>query len=240
MRERLGRLAIVGMGPGDPELLTLKAARIIGTTPVIAHFAKGGCRSHARTIAEGRLSPEAEELRFEYPFTTELDQHDARYPVAMNAFYDATAQALAARLDAGKDVALLCEGDPFFYGSSIHVFERLAADYPCEIVPGITTMSACWSRAKLPMARGQDELTVLAGTLDAARLAERLANRHAAIIMKVGRNLPKIRDALTRAGRAEQAIYVEHCAMAGERILPLAEAIEPAPYFSLVLVPRRP
>lgn len=234
-----GTLHVVGMGPGDPELLTVKALRIVGAAPVVAFFAKRGCPSQARAIAEGHVRPDAEELRFEFPFTTEFPPDDARYRHATDSFYSQVAQALAGRLRAERDVALLCEGDPFFYGSSTHVFERLAPDYPCNVVPGITAMSGAWSRAHLPIVRGEGVLTVLPGTLEACSLAARLAGDDAAVIMKVGRNLEKIRAALTEAGRLDRTLYVECGTMAGERILPLAEARGPAPYFSLVLVPGR-
>jgi len=239
MRDGCGTLFCVGMGPGDPELLTFKAARIIGTVPVIAFFAKRGQPGHARAIAEPHMNPRAEELRFDYPFTTEIGLDDPRYVAEIGLCYKTAANALSARLDAGQDVALICEGDPFFYGSSMHLFERLASAYECEIIPGVTGMSGCWTRARLPIAQGDDVLAVLPGTLEAQNLAARLAGCDAAVIMKVGGNLPKIRGALARAGRCERAVYVERGTMPGERILPLAEATGPAPYFSLVLVPGR-
>ena len=239
MGARTGTLYVVGMGPGDPELLTLKAARIIGTAPVVAFFAKRGCPSHARTIAGTRVRPGAEELRFEFPFTTELSANEPRYRTEIAAFYDGAAEMLAGCLRARRDVALLCEGDPFFYGTSMHVFERLASRFPCEIVPGVTGMSGCWSDARLPMVRGDSVLTVLPGTLDPQCLAERLTGGDAAVIMKVGRNLPNIRAALADA-RRDGAVYVERGTMADERVLPLVETTGPAPYFSLVLVPGRP
>lgn len=234
-----GTLYVVGMGPGDPELLTLKAVRIIGAGHVVAFFAKRGCPGHARTIAGPHVRPDAEELRFDYPFTTEISLRDVRYRTEIDCFYEAVAATLAIRLDAGQDVALLCEGDPFFYGSSMHLFERLSPERRCEIVPGVTAMSGCWSRAHLAMVQGDSVLTVLPGTLDAQCLVQRLAECDAAVIMKVGRNLPKIRAALTDAGRAEHAIYVERGTLPDERVLPLAQATGPAPYFSLVLVPGR-
>ena len=235
-----GTLHCVGMGPGDPELLTLRAARILATATVVAFFAKRGRPGHARPLAGPHLNPAAEELRFEYPYTTEIPADDPRYERAMRAFYEACADAAGARLAAGLDVALLCEGDPFFYGSAMYVFDRLAAAYPCEVVPGVTGMSGCWAQARLPMTHGDDVLTVLPGTLDEASLAQRLAASDAAVIMKVGRNMPKIRAALGQAGLADRAVYVERGTMAGTRVLGLAELPDgPAPYFSLVLVAGR-
>ena len=234
-----GTLQVVGMGPGDPDLLTLRAARILATASVVAFFAKRGRPGHARTVAGAHLNPAAEELRFEYPYTTEIDVDDARYVTALAAFYEESAARIAARLEAGLDVALLCEGDPFFYGSSMHLFDRLGA-FGGEVIPGVTGMSGCWTRARLPIAHGDDVLLVLPGTLDEDSLALRLAGCDAAVIMKVGRNLPKIEAALRRAGLAERAVYVERGTMAGERVVPLAERDEgPAPYFSMVLVPGR-
>ncbi len=235
-----GTLFTVGLGPGDPDLMTVKAARIIATAPVIAYFAKRGRAGHARGIVEGHTHPAAEELRLEYPFTTEIALDDPRYAEGIGAFYESCAARVAESLDAGQDVALLCEGDPFFYGSSMYLFDRLRGTYRAEIVPGVSGMSGCWTRAGTPIVHGDDVLTVLPGTLDEETLAARLRHCDAAVIMKVGRNLPKIRAALARAGLAERAIYVERGTMPGERILPLTElADEPAPYFSLILVPGR-
>jgi precorrin-2/cobalt-factor-2 C20-methyltransferase len=235
-----GTLYSVGVGPGDPELLTLKAVRVLGEAAVYAFFAKRGRPSHARTIAAAHLHPAAEAMRFDYPFTTEVPVSDPRYATEMTAFFGSAAATVAGRLDQGVSVALLCEGDPFFYGSAMYLFDRLSPRYPHEVVPGITGMSGAWARAGVPMTHGDDVLTVLPGTLDGADLALRLRDTDAAVIMKVGRNLPKIRRALAEAGRAAHALYVERGTMAGERIAPLAEIEDgPAPYFSLVLVPGR-
>jgi precorrin-2/cobalt-factor-2 C20-methyltransferase len=235
-----GTLYVVGVGPGDPELMTLKAARIIATVPVVAFFSKQGRPGHARGIAAGHFTARTEELRFDYPFTTELDVTDPDYLAEMGLFYERTAEALADRLSAGQDVALLCEGDPFFYGSSMYLFDRLTGRHPTEIVPGITGMSGCWTQARLPMVHGDDVLTVLPGTLDEASLVERLSGCDAAVIMKLGRNLPKIRAALTRAGLSDRAIYVERGTMADQKLLPFAAlTTDRVPYFALVLVPGR-
>jgi precorrin-2/cobalt-factor-2 C20-methyltransferase len=237
---RPGMLYTVGLGPGDPELMTLKAARIIAAAPVIAFFAKRGRAGLARTVAEGRIREDAEELRLDYPFTTEIAVDDPRYVAELGAFYEASAARIAERLDAARDVALLCEGDPFFYGSSLAMLDRLARHYPSEVVPGVTGMSGCWTRAGARMTHGDDVLTVLPGTLDEDRLVARLDRGDAAVIMKVGRHLPKIVAALRRAGLAERAIYVERGTMPGERIVPVLEMEDrSAPYFSLVLVPGR-
>ncbi len=237
---RAGTLQVVGMGPGSPDLLTLRAARILAATEVVAFFAKRGRSGHARTIAAAHLNPAAEELRFEYPYTTEIDVDDPRYEPGIRAFYEASAAIVAARLDAGQDVALLCEGDPFFYGSAMYLFDRLRATHATAVTPGVTSMSGCWAQARLPMTHGDDVLTVLPGTLDADTLAARLASSDAAVIMKVGRNLPKIRTALQSAGVADRALYVERGTMEDGRMMPLATLTEErAPYFSLILVPGR-
>lgn len=234
-----GRLAILGMGPGDPELMTLKAARLLREAQVVAFFAKRGQPGHARRIAEGHIPADAEELRFAYPYTTEVSLDDPRYAIDLAACYDAAAEAIGARLSAGRDVALLCEGDPFLYGSAMYVFDRLAAEHPTMVVPGVCGMSACWSQAQVPIAHGDDVLCVLPGTLEESALADRLGTCDAAVIMKVGRNLGKIQEAVRRAGKLARAVYVERGSMPGERILPLAEVEEAAPYFSMVLIPGR-
>ena len=235
-----GIFHVVGLGPGDPELMTVKAARIIAASPVVAYFAKRGRMGHARTIAAAQIGAAAEEIRFEYPFTTEIAVEDPRYRAEIVAFYDACAETLAERLADGRDAVLLCEGDPFFYGSSMYLFDRLRTRFASEVVPGVSAMSGCWTRAGTPIAHGDDVLTVLPGTLDEDGLAARLSGSDASVIMKIGRNLPKIRAALGRAGLADRAIYIERGTMASERIVKLSERDEsPAPYFSLVLVPGR-
>jgi precorrin-2/cobalt-factor-2 C20-methyltransferase len=233
-----GTLYGVGVGPGDPELMSLKAARILKTAPVIAFFAKKGSPGNARRVVNGHLNPEAELVRLDYPFTTEVPETDPCYRDALIGFYDACAAMLAARLDNGRDVAVLCGGDPFFYGSFAHLHERLAATHACEVIPGITAMSGCWTRAAMPMTCGDEMLAVLSGTMDEDRLTERLNACEAAVIMKVGRNLPKIRQALARAGLLDRAVYVERGTMPEERILRLADKPDDeAAYFGIVLVP---
>ncbi len=238
--EKSGTLYGVGLGPGDPELVTLKALRILASAPVVAHFRKKGRPGHARTIAAPHLADGAVEAAFEYPVTTEIDFRDDAYVDAIRDFYTASANAISAHLDAGRDVALLCEGDPFFYGSSMYLFDRLRDRFATEIVPGVLGMTGCWAEARLPMTHGDDVLAVLPGTMAAEALASHLAGADAAVIMKLGRNLPKVRAALEAAGRADRAVYVERGTMAGSRIRPLPEKTDDAaPYFSLILVPGR-
>lgn len=233
-----GLLIGVGVGPGDPDLITLKAVKALQAADVIAYFAKKGNGSHARASACGHFRPSAEELPLGYPVTTEMHRHDEAYRTEITRFYDESAQAVAARLDAGHTVAVLSEGDPLFYGSYMHLHVRLADRYPTEVIAGVTGMSGCWSQAGAPIAQGDDVLSVLPGTLDEDELARRLAGTDAAVIMKVGRNLPKIRKALATAGRLDRALYVERGTMQGGLATPLAtRGEEPAPYFAIVLVP---
>jgi precorrin-2/cobalt-factor-2 C20-methyltransferase len=235
-----GVLHVVGLGPGDPELMTMKAARLIRAASTVAYFRKPGRVGHAWNIAQGLIGADCEQMVFEYPFTTEIAVSDPRYLADMGVFYEHCAGRLAARLAGDADVALLCEGDPFFYGSSMYLYDRLRGSYRTEITPGVSGMSGCWSRAGVPITHGDDVLSVLPGTLDEDELASRLLASDAAVIMKIGRNLVKIRAALTRAGLIGRAVYVERGTMDGEIILPFAElARDHAPYFALVLIPGR-
>jgi precorrin-2/cobalt-factor-2 C20-methyltransferase len=233
-----GRLIGVGVGPGDPELVTLKAVRALGEADVVAHFAKNGNAGHARAIAASHLRAGVEELPLRYPVTTEIAKDDTAYRDLIRDFYDASAAAVAAQLDAGRVVAVICEGDPLFYGSYMHLHARLAARYDTEVIAGITGMSGCWSAVKTPIAQGDDVLAVLPGTLPEGELTRRLSDADAAVVMKVGRNLAKIRRALDRAGRLARAVYVERGTTADAVMMPLRDkADDRAPYFAVILVP---
>jgi precorrin-2/cobalt-factor-2 C20-methyltransferase len=232
------RLIGVGVGPGDPELITFKATRALGDAEIVVHFAKAGNASHSRSIAARYLRNGVTELALLYPVTTELPKCSDGYRDALRDFYDAAAAKIAAHLEAGRVVAVICEGDPLFYGSYMHLHARLAPRFPAEIVPGVTGMSGCWSAAGTPIAQGDDVFTVLPATLPESELARRLADADAAVVMKVGRHLPKLRRALDRSGRLPRAIYVEHGTMADARMTPLAAKLDDdAPYFAVVLVP---
>lgn len=233
-----GRLIGVGTGPGDPDLLTVKAVKALERADVVAYFAKQGRGGNGRAIVEDLLRADVTLLPLYYPVTTEIGKDTPEYNRQITAFYDASAEIVAAHLRDGKTVAVLSEGDPLFYGSYMHLHVRLADRFPTEVIPGVTAMSGCWSLAGLPMVQGDDVLSVLPGTMAEGELARRLGDTQAAVIMKVGRNLPKIRRALETAGRLDEAIYVERGTMMNGAMTPLAsrEDIE-APYFSLILVP---
>jgi len=233
-----GRLYGVGTGPGDPELLTLKAVRAIGEADVLAYFAKAGRSGNGRAIVEGLLKPGMVELPLYYPVTVEIDKEHDDYKSQITGFYDASAAAVAEHLAAGRTVAILSEGDPMFYGSYMHLHVRLAGRFPTEVIPGITAMSGCWSLSGLPIVQGDDVLSVLPGTMGEEQLSRRLGDTEAAVIMKVGRNLPKIRRALSNAGRLGEAVYVERGTTPSGKSMRLSEKLDDtAPYFSLVLVP---
>jgi precorrin-2/cobalt-factor-2 C20-methyltransferase len=235
-----GLLIGVGVGPGDPELLTLKAVRALATADVIAHFAKAGNASNARAIAAQYLQPGARELPLLYPITTERPAGDVAYRCAIEQFFDQSAAALAQHLDAGRVVAVLSEGDPLFFGSYMHVHVRLMSRFRTEVIPGVTSMSGCWSAARVPIAQGDDVLTVLPATLDESELVRRLRQSGPVVVMKVGRNLSKVRRSLIESNRIHDAIYVERGTMQAERMMPLAEkADDSAPYFAIVLVTNR-
>lgn len=234
----MGRLIGVGTGPGDPDLLTVKAVKAIESADIIAFFAKEGRSGNGRAVVEHLLRADVELLPLYYPVTTEIDKNDDAYKSRITAFYDASAATIARHLDAGRTVAVLSEGDPLFYGSYMHLHVRLAGRYDAEVIPGITAMSGCWSLAGVPIVQGDDVLSVLPGTLAEEELRRRLADAEAAVIMKVGRNLPKIRRALEAAGCLDKAIYVERGTMSNAAMTPLtAKADGEAPYFSLILVP---
>ncbi|WP_444963681.1 precorrin-2 C(20)-methyltransferase [Nocardiopsis sp. M1B1] len=232
-----GRFHGVGVGPGDPELITLKAARLIAAADVVAYHAGVGKESNARRIADALIPDGVVEERLTYPVTTGATDHPGGYAGALADFYEESAARLAAHLDAGRDVVLLSEGDPLFYGSYMYMHDRLSERYPTEIVPGVPAFAAATAAAAAPLARQTDVLTVLPGTLPEPELARRLADTDAAVVMKLGRTFPAVRRALAAAGRLEHAVYVERASMGGERRLPVAE-VDPAtvPYFSLVLV----
>jgi len=232
-----GTLYGIGVGPGDVRYLTLRAAGLVRSVDVVAFFAKRGMQGNARRIVAPLMEPQRVELRLEYPVTDEIPAEHPDYQSQIADFYAKASSSLAALLEEGKSVGLLAEGDPFFYGSFMHMWRRLAEAFPFEVVPGVTGMSGCWTRANLPITWGNDTLAVLPGTLAEGQLVDRLRNTDAAVIMKLGRNLGKVRRAVEAAGLLSRAVYVERGTMRDERIVPLAECGEPAgAYFAMVLI----
>jgi precorrin-2/cobalt-factor-2 C20-methyltransferase len=235
---RGGTLYGIGVGPGDVRYLTLRAAGLVRSVDVVAYFAKRGLEGNARRIVTPLMDAGRHQLRLEYPVTEEVPVADAGYRTQIADFYRRAADSIAAHLREGRSVGLLAEGDPFFYGSFMHMWRRLERDYPVEVVPGVTGMSGCWTRANVPITWGDDLLSVLPGTLSEEILCDRLVRCDAAVIMKVGRNLPKVKRAVARAGMLARALYVERGTMEDQRIVPLAECEqERGPYFSMVLIP---
>ena len=238
MHVKSGRLIGVGTGPGDPELLTLKAVRALEEADVVAYFAKRGSNGNARGIVGPHFLETWIELPLIYPVTTEIDKDSKDYRTAISDFYEESVHKVEEHLEKGRIVAVLSEGDPLFYGSYMHLHVRLADRWPTEVIPGVTAMSGCWSQTGTPIVQGDDILTVLPGTLSEFELTRRLADTDAAVIMKVGRNLPKIRKALAATGLLDRAIYVERGTMANTvRCGWPTRPDDEAPYFSIVLVP---
>ncbi|MFD7704354.1 precorrin-2 C(20)-methyltransferase [Streptomyces caelestis] len=235
-----GKLYGVGLGPGDPSLMTVRAVEAIAEADVIAYHSARHGRSIARSIAAGHIRPDHVEEPLVYPVTTETTDHPGGYQGAIDDFYAEASARLAAHLDAGRTVAVLAEGDPLFYGSYMHMHKRLADRYDTEVIPGVTSVSAAAARLGTPLAEGEEVLTVLPGTLPEEELTARLASTDAAVVMKLGRTFPKVRRALEGSGRLDAARYVERATMAGERLAELADVdAESVPYFSVAVLPSR-
>jgi precorrin-2/cobalt-factor-2 C20-methyltransferase len=227
-----GRLYGLGVGPGDPELITVKALRLLRAAPVLAYPAPERGDSLARAIVAELLPGGQREIAMRMPMVAE------RFPA--QEVYGRAAEEIGGHLAAGRDVAVLCEGDPFFYGSFMYLFARLAEHFPVEVVPGVSSLTACAAVLGAPLAARNDVLSIIPAPLEAAALALRLGAGDAAAIVKLGRHFAKVRQVLGDLGLLAQACYVEHATMANQRILPLA-AVDPAavPYFSMILVHKK-
>ncbi len=227
-----GTLYGLGIGPGDPELITVKALRLLQAAPVLAYPAPERGESLARSIVADLLPGGQAEVAIRMPIEV------ARFPA--QEVYDRSAAELGGHLAEGRDVAVLCEGDPFFYGSFMYLFARMAEDFPVEVVPGVSSLTACAAVLGAPLAARNDVLAVVPGPLPDQELKARLADCQAAAVIKVGRHFPRIRSVLEELGLTDRARYVEHATMGSQKILPL-EAVDPAavPYFSMILVHTR-
>ena len=235
--KKMGKIYGVGVGPGAVDLLSVRADKLVREAKYIAFFRKAGRAGHARQIASTLLSKDVIELAMEYPITTEIPLSDKRYSEVLSEFYKKYSNKIISLSQTGIDLVILCEGDPFFYGSFMHIYSRVKDKCPVEVVPAITGMSAAWTATDIPITWGDDILTVLMGTLDKTTLENQLQNTNAAIIMKIGRNLPKIKKALERTGRVYDAFIVEYAAMDKQTVQRLSDYnTENAPYFSIIIL----
>ena len=231
VKPKAGVLYGLGVGPGDPELLTLKAVRLLNECAVVAYPAPEAGTGLAWEIAKPHLTANSEVLPLRLPISVD--------PFPAQQAYDHAAEALATRLESGKSVAVLCEGDPLFYGSFMYVLERLFGKFRTEVVPGVSSPMACAAALGLPLVSRNEPLTVLPGPLPEAELEVRLQAAGAFVLMKVGRHFAKLHGLLNRCGLAEHARYVEHATRPDQRVLPLDEVDpEVVPYFSMILVRR--
>jgi precorrin-2/cobalt-factor-2 C20-methyltransferase len=231
MGDRRGRLYGLGTGPGDPELLTLKALRLLREVAVIAYPAPERGASFARSIVAQWLDGNRPEIVIRFPM---------RPGPVPRSVYDGAAAALSAQLDLGRDVALLCQGDPLLYGSFVELFARLSRRYPIEIVPGVSSIAACAAAARTPLAAREETLAVVPATLDESALAGRILAVETVAIVKLGRHLDKVRRVVRRLGLLDEAVYIERATMPSQRVAPLAEIeAATAAYFSMLII-RRP
>ncbi|WP_010137276.1 precorrin-2 C(20)-methyltransferase [Oceanicola sp. S124] len=232
-----GTIYGLGLGPGDPDLMTVRADRLLRGAKHVAFFRKAGRKGQARQIVNGMIPEGATEHPMEYPVTTEIPFTDPEYNRLLAEFYEDSTAHLRDIAAGGEDVVVLCEGDPFFYGSFMHLYMRLVDQVPVEVVPAITGMSAAWTATGSPITWGDDVLTVLMGTLAEDDLAQRMALTDAIVVMKIGRNIQKVRRALKTAGRYDEAWLIEFAAMPNQRVQRLAEAEDAVtPYFSIIVV----
>ena len=231
----MGKVICAGLGPGDPELMSVKSQRAIASARHVAYFRKAGRKGQARAIVDDLLPKGVQEHAMEYPVTTEIHFSEPEYNRILSQFYDDWADRLE-QITQSDDVVVLCEGDPFLYGSFMHLHSRLQGRDEVEIIPGITGMSGCWTATDQPITWGDDVLTVAMATLSEEELTERAKGTDALVVMKIGRNLPKLRRALATAGKLDDAWLVERGTMPGQTVQKLTEVTGDVPYFSIVLV----
>ncbi|MCA6116780.1 precorrin-2 C(20)-methyltransferase [Bradyrhizobium sp. WSM 1738] len=232
----MGRIICCGLGPGNPDLMSVRADREVRAAKHVAYFRKKGRPGQARRIVDGLLAMDVCEYPMEYPVTTEIAFDSLEYIRLLAGFYDEWAERLA-RIARAVDIVVLCEGDPYFYGSFMHLRARLQGRVEIEVIAGIPGMAGCWNSVGLPIALGDDVMTVLMGTLSEHELEQRARSSDALVIMKTGRNLKKVRRALAAAGRLGEAWLIERGTMPGERVARLKDVDETeCPYFAIVLV----
>ncbi|WP_299859418.1 precorrin-2 C(20)-methyltransferase [uncultured Roseobacter sp.] len=233
----VGTIYGVGLGPGDPDLMSVRADRLLRNGRHVAFFRKAGRSGQARRIVNGMLHDEVVEFAMEYPVTTEIPVTDPGYNAALSAFYTECTDHLRKLAEAGEDVVVLCEGDPFFFGSFMHLYTRLKDVVPVEVVPAITGMSGAWTATGQPVTWGDDILTVLMGTLPEDMLTDAMQRSDAVVVMKIGRHFEKVKSALEQAGKLDAAWLVEYASMPNQTVQRLSEAGDKiTPYFSIIVV----
>ncbi len=219
----------LGVGPGDPELITLKAYRLLDECSVVAYPSPEDGQSFARSIVEPYLRPNHVEIPIIIPMRSE------RFPA--QDVYDLASQEIAAYLDAGRDVAVLCEGDPFFYGSFMYLFERLSSRYATQIIPGVSSLMASAAALGRPIAARNDVLSVIPAPLGDEVIARRLEESEAVAFIKVGRHFERICNLIEKAGLTGSAGYLERVSLGNEKIMALGDVSgTEAPYFSMILI----
>ncbi|MCY4306754.1 MAG: precorrin-2 C(20)-methyltransferase [Rhodobacteraceae bacterium] len=226
-----GKIIGVGVGPGDPELLTLKALKIIREAKVIAYPSTETGESFARSIVKEFMPKDVQEIPIKIPMV------ESRFPSQL--IYNSASDEIAIHLECEVNVVILCQGDPFFYGSFMYLFSRFAGKYPVEIIPGISSLNACSAVAQRPLCSRLESLSVIPGGMDDEAFLKQLEKEDAFAIMKIGRNIARIKRLLEQSDMAKRAVYVSHATLTNQLVLPLAEAPETAPYFSMILVPSK-
>ena len=233
----MGKIYGLGLGPGDPDLMSVKTHRLLTNAKHVAFFRKKGRTGQARKMVDGLIPEGATEFAMEYPVTTEIPVTDPRYNEILSAFYAEVSVHLRSLAEAGEEVVVLCEGDPFFYGSFMHLYTRLNHLVDVEVVPAITGMSGAWTATGAPITWGDDVLTVLMGTLEEKDLVRHMDDTDALVVMKIGRNFDKVVRALKVAGKYDDAWIVQFATMPNQTVTKLSEMKEKVtPYFSIIVV----
>tara|TARA_B100001027_G_scaffold48750_1_gene32166 strand:+ start:8380 stop:9108 length:729 start_codon:yes stop_codon:yes gene_type:complete len=232
-----GKIYGIGLGPGDPELITLKSANIIKSSHYIFFFKKKNSDSRALNIVEDIIRNDAYKIALEFPVTTEIDYKKKEYKDALKKFYEECVVKMDNILEKSINICLLCEGDPFFYGSFIHIFERLKERFEIEIIPGVTGMSGAWSATRIPMVSGNEIMTILMGTLNEKKLKSQIKKSDVLVIMKIGKNFKKIFRVFKDENLLDKAYLISDATTRKEKIYKLNEIdVKTVPYFSIILL----
>lgn len=234
MSGKIGTLYGIGVGPGDPELLTIKAARILGEVDLIFTAASpGNDYSIAQEIAKPHLKPGLEVRRLDFPMVGD--------EAALSAAWKANAEEIAEILKSGRSAAFLTLGDPMTYSTYGYVLPYLAETLPPEAVvtvPGITSYQMAASRLNKPLVTGLESLTVMSGVEDPEKLGELLDKTDNVAILKTYRSFENIMKMLKKKGLAKHATLYSKVGLPDEEIrrdLETADITKP-PYLSLMIV----